>query len=144
MRMKLKKLLLVVSFLAGGICVFVLSPSAGAMDDAAKKPVPKTIALDPAATANVRLLGGPPETMTMRSGLVVLEPGKSDGTHTTDSYEEVLVVLEGEGKMVITGGPELTLKTNTMAYCPPQTEHNVTNTGTGPLRYVYIVAKGKP
>jgi mannose-6-phosphate isomerase-like protein (cupin superfamily) len=28
-------------------------------------------------------------------------------------------------------------------YCPPQTEHDVKNTGTGVLRYVHVVADAK-
>ena len=79
----------------------------------------------------------------MHSGLVVLEPGKAVGVHNTENYEEVVVVLDGVGKMVITDGPELNLKANTMAYCPPRTEHNVTNTGSTALRYIYIVANAE-
>jgi oxalate decarboxylase/phosphoglucose isomerase-like protein (cupin superfamily) len=28
-----------------------------------------------------------------------------------------------------------------IAYVPPDTRHNVFNTGTGPLRYLYIVSR---
>jgi len=106
-------------------------------------PSAKVIPIDPDATEYVRLLGGPPETVTMHSGLVVLEPGASVGVHNTENYEEVVVVLDGVGKMKITGGPELNLKASTMAYCPPRTEHNVTNTGSNTLRYIYIVANAE-
>jgi mannose-6-phosphate isomerase-like protein (cupin superfamily) len=122
------------------VCVLVLASVVGTTGAAGKKPPPKVITVDPNATEYTRLLGGPPETVTMRSGLVVLQPGKSVGKHNTEKYEEVLVVLQGVGKMVITNHVELSLKANTMAYCPPYTEHNVTNTGGGPLRYIYIVA----
>lgn len=91
----------------------------------------------------MRVLAGPPETVTMRSGLVVLTSGKSVGTHNTDNYEEVLVVLEGKGKMVITGGATLQLKSGAVAYCPPKTEHNVSCTGPGRLKYLYIVARAE-
>lgn len=120
------------------LCLFV--PISSATDSDTESPKPKLIILDPEAKEYMRLLGGPPETVTMRSGLVVLEPGNSVGTHNTENYEEVLVILEGIGRMVITDGPELSLKASTMAYCPPRTEHNVTNTGTGLMRYIYIVA----
>jgi len=74
---------------------------------------------------SMRLLGGSPEKVTMHSGLVVLEPGKSVGKHNTENYEEVLVVLEGAGEMMITGGPTLDLKGGSIGYCPPRTEHDV-------------------
>jgi len=104
---------------------------------------PKLISLDPGAKEYMRILGGPPETVTMRSGLVVLEPGTSVGKHNTKNYEEVLVVLEGGGEMMITDGPTLKLKAGSIAYCPPRTEHDVTCTGSAALKYVYIVANAE-
>jgi len=108
-----------------------------------KVPEPKLIPLDLNAKEYMRILGGPPETVTMHSGLVVLEPGKSVGKHNTKNYEEVLVVLEGAGEMMITGGPTLNLKGGSVAYCPPRTEHDVICTGSAKLKYVYIVANAE-
>lgn len=96
--------------------------------------------LDLTATDYQRLLAGPPETVTMHSGLVTLEPGHSVGAHSTGPKEEALVVLQGKGKLIITDGPELELEAPMMAYCPPRKEHNVINTGKKPLRYIFIVA----
>lgn len=103
-------------------------------------PQPKLIPLDFGTKEYMPILVGPPETVTMHSGLVVLEPGKSVGKHNTKNYEEVLVVLEGAGTMMITGGPTLDLKGGNVAYCPPRTEHDVICTGSATLKYVYIVA----
>jgi mannose-6-phosphate isomerase-like protein (cupin superfamily) len=102
------------------------------------------IHLDPGDTEYTRVLGGPPATHSMRSGYVVLGPGHSVGKHSTGEHEEVLVVFHGTGKMMITDGPELVLAPNTVAYCPPRTEHDVTNTGSQPLRYLYVVAAARP
>ena len=107
------------------------------------RPTPKTIPLDLAAQEYIRILSGPPETVTMRSGLVVLEPGKSVGIHSTEDCEEALVVFDGQGEMRTTGGPTLELRAGILAYCPPHTEHNVFNVGETPLRYLFIVAKAK-
>jgi len=76
----------------------------------------------------------------MRSGLVVLTPGKSVGKRSTEHNEELLIVLQGQGEMSFRDGSKLPVKANTALYCPPETEHNVTNTGTDPLAYVYVVA----
>lgn len=108
-----------------------------------KLPEPKLIPLDLGTKEYMRILGGPPETVTMHSGLVVLESGKSVGKHNTENYEEVLVVLEGAGEMKITGGPTLELRGGSIAYCPPRTEHDVICTGSAKLKYVYIVANAK-
>jgi mannose-6-phosphate isomerase-like protein (cupin superfamily) len=51
-----------------------------------------------------------------------------------------LVVFEKQGEMTFKDESKLPVKANSALYCPPETEHNVTNTGTGPLRYVYVVA----
>ena len=52
-------------------------------------------------------------------------------------------MLEGQGEMSFKDGSKLEVKANHALYCPPKTEHNVTNTGTALLRYVYIVASTK-
>lgn len=108
-----------------------------------KLPEPKLIQLDLDTKEYMRILGGPPETVTMHSGLVVLESGKSVGKHNTENYEEVLVVLEGAGEMKITGGPTLELRDGSIAYCPPRTEHDVICTGSAKLKYVYVVANAE-
>jgi len=88
-----------------------------------------------------QLLGGPPRTATMRAGLVVLQPAQAVGRHSTGDYEEALVVLEGQGELRLADGTTHLLVHPCLAYCPPATEHDVINTGSAPLRYVYVVAK---
>jgi mannose-6-phosphate isomerase-like protein (cupin superfamily) len=104
------------------------------------RPHAKVISLDSAGKGYVPVLAGPPESVTMQSGLVTLAPGKSVGTHTTGQHEELLVILEGRGEMTFADGSKLPVEGGHALYCPPETEHNVTNTGTGLLRYVYVVA----
>src|SRR5579862_1767381 len=99
-------------------------------------PVPKVVSLSGTAK-EVPILSGPPESAGMRSGRVLLAPGQSVGEHTTGDHEEVLVVLEGRGEMVLGGNQKLAVEGDHAIYCPPRTTHNVTNTGTAPLRYVY-------
>jgi quercetin dioxygenase-like cupin family protein len=112
-----------------------------AVQKSAAQPEPKVIKADLQGKDYVRLLGGPPETHSLRSGAVALQPGKTVGKHSTETYEEVVVVLEGEGAMLLSEGQELPLKVGTVAYCPPDTEHDVKNTGSTVLRYIYVVAK---
>jgi mannose-6-phosphate isomerase-like protein (cupin superfamily) len=107
-------------------------------------PAAKIIRLDPEGRDYLPLLSGPPETVTMRSGLVLLAPGKSVGKHSTVGHEEVLVVLEGTGEMLITGEASLPVVAGTAVYCPPHREHDVLNTGEGVLRYVFVVARALP
>ena len=120
--------------------LFFAALTVGAAGQGTTKPHPMAVNLDPAAKEYGQVLSGPPLTHTRVSGYVVLGPGRSVGKHSTESNEEVVVILDGKAKMTITGGPELTLQQRSVAYCPPHTEHDVTNVGSAPLRYLYVVA----
>lgn len=106
---------------------------------AAAPPAPKVVKLDTQGKGYLPILNGPPETVTMRSGLVALAPGKSVGSHSTGANEEMLVVLEGTGEFRLEQ-ESLALAGGTALYCPPGRTHDVVNTGSTVLRYVYITA----
>ncbi len=117
--------------------------AAAVVQKSAVQPAAKVIKADMQGKDYVRLLGGPPETFSLRSGAVALQPGKAVGKHSTEINEELIVVLEGEGALLLKEDQELPLKIGTVAYCPPNTEHDVKNTGSTVLRYIYVVAKAK-
>ena len=104
------------------------------------EPLPKTVLLDPGDLTYIRLLGGPPETRSIKAGLVTLSPGKSIGLHSTEANEEVIVPLAGCGELRIANHVSIALATNAIAYVPPQTEHDVINTGAANLKYIFIIA----
>ena len=116
------------------------APSATAQTGAPKLK-PRLIQLNSNAVDSMDIFKGPPETVTMRSGYMVLPPTKSVGRHSTRRNEEALIVLAGSGEMRIVNGPTLKLKPYCVAYCPPNTEHDVFNTGRETLRYIWLVAK---
>ncbi len=87
-----------------------------------------------------RLLEGTPQTCGMRSGRVYLEAGKSCGQHSTKDHEELLVFLAGEGVVHIGDDVDLKVGLGKVAYIPPRTLHDVENTGSEPLAYIYCVA----
>jgi mannose-6-phosphate isomerase-like protein (cupin superfamily) len=127
-------------FVAGFVVMVALCSGALLSQE---KPRARVVKLDSAGKHDTVLLGGPPETVTMRSGLVILQPGQTVGKHSTGTREEMLVILEGKGAMMFSDGLRLEVDPDHILYCPPQTEHDVTNTGSGVLRYVYIVASAK-
>jgi len=83
---------------------------------------------------------GEVQTAGMRSGFVRLAPGETVGWHTTGAHEEELVILRGKGEAEVEGRSGMPLGEGKIAYIPPETRHNVKNTGTAPLEYVYVVA----
>lgn len=82
---------------------------------------------------------GKPQTAGMKSGLVTVQQGESCGEHTTGNHEEMLVVLEGTGRLVLAGKSYLEISGGQAAYVPPDTFHDVRNMGGTFLKYVYIV-----
>jgi len=80
------------------------------------------------------------EGVRMRSGLVTLEPGKDCGWHSTDNYEELIICLAGAGEVETEGTGRRPITAGQYAYNPPDLRHNVFNTGTALMRYIYVVA----
>lgn len=87
-----------------------------------------------------KLLGGRPQTCGMRSGRVYLQPSQTCGRHSTEQHEEMLIFLAGRGTALI-GEQESPFEVGQgkISYIPPYTIHNVKNTGTEPLIYIYCV-----
>ena len=100
---------------------------------------PKTFRLE-CAGVDCPLLTGVPQTSGMRGGSVKLSPGQSVGWHSTGANEEALVILDGLGVANIEGSADVPLKEKMLAYIPPGTRHNVTNTGKETMEYVWVVA----
>ena len=107
--------------------------------EAAAKREPITFSLD-CAGGDCPLLKGAPQTSGMRGGSVRLKRGESVGWHSTGQNEEALTILSGSGAANIEGHADVPLHAKMLAYIPPGTRHNVTNTGTQVLEYVWVVA----
>ena len=86
-----------------------------------------------------RLLPGAPATYGMKSGRVYLEPGAECGEHSTKENEEQLVFLQGEGSAII-AEETMQVGRGKIVYIPPDTVHNIQNTGNEPLVYIFCVA----
>lgn len=120
----------------GGISLFGLHLVA---QEHAAKPKPLTFALD-CAGGDCPLLKGAPQTGGMRGGSVRLKPGEIVGWHSTGQNEEALTILQGSGAANIEGQADVPVHAQMLVYIPPDTRHNVTNTGNQILEYVWVVA----
>jgi mannose-6-phosphate isomerase-like protein (cupin superfamily) len=92
------------------------------------------------STEYQKLLDGQPQTCGMRAGRVYLKPGQTCGQHSTAGHEETLVFLSGQGELLIGEDKRLAVGQGKISYIPPNTVHDVKNTGTKPLVYIYCVA----
>jgi len=82
----------------------------------------------------------PPLSVKLRSGLVILPAGGAGERHSTESYEELIVILEGEA-VLLSEDREFPFSTGQVCYVPPYTEHTMRNSGTSVLKYIYVVTK---
>jgi quercetin dioxygenase-like cupin family protein len=84
-----------------------------------------------------------PRTVNMKSGFVTLEPGRCVGEHSTGAYEETLIILEGMGEIEAEGMARQRIARGQVVYVPPETKHNVSNSGNDLLRYISVVARAR-
>ena len=87
-----------------------------------------------------KLLDGSPQTYGMRSGRVYLTEGQACGQHSTKNHEEMLVFLSGRGELLIGNDNSFEIGRGKISYIPANTIHDVKNTGSEPLIYIYCVA----
>jgi mannose-6-phosphate isomerase-like protein (cupin superfamily) len=90
-----------------------------------------------------RLFSGDSGTCGIKSGHVILKEGEEIGEHSTNDLEEALVILKGKGRLVINKEEGLDFKDNAVLYVPPDTIHNVKNTGGGVLEYIFITSNAR-
>ena len=80
---------------------------------------------------------------SLKSGLVVLGKNESVGEHNTEDREEILIVIEGKGRIVIDGSLCFAFEEGEAIYVAPRTVHDIQNAGEIPLRYVYVTCPAK-
>lgn len=81
------------------------------------------------------------QSLKMQSGYVVLQPEEEVGSHNSDRYEELIIILEGEGVFEAEPIGRQSVSKGLIAYNPPGTQHNIINTGKSQLRYIFIVSE---
>jgi len=90
-----------------------------------------------------RLLGKAGEKKGFRSGFVALGPGESVGDHNTKNKEEAIIILDGKGMVCCGKRKRIEVAGSTFIYIPPNTAHNISNTGRKILKYVYVTSSTK-
>ncbi|MGB9697611.1 MAG: cupin domain-containing protein [Ignavibacteria bacterium] len=131
-------------FILTTIFFLVISQQAFSQDiEIGARAVPQIIIFNPESTNYQKIFDGEKDSVVFYSGVVTIAPNKAGHLHSTEIYEEMIVVLEGEGQVKITNNRNLDLKFGNVAYIPPNTEHQVFNTGIVNLKYIYIATKSK-
>jgi len=89
----------------------------------------------------LRLLGSKDKLSGLRAGLVTLKPKEAVGEHKTTNKEEVIIILKGSATICYGNNKKIKASQSTFVYIPPQTLHNVINSGRLMLRYVYVTVQ---
>jgi mannose-6-phosphate isomerase-like protein (cupin superfamily) len=105
-----------------------------------EKLVPKKIKLDSKERYTRLFSTKNGDALSLRCGHVTLQQDESIGEHNTENSEEVLVILRGKGELYVKGYEKLMFEKDTALYVPPNTIHNVRNTGKTALEYIFITS----
>jgi len=89
----------------------------------------------------LRLMGDSTKAKGLCSGLVTLRSQEAIGEHVTENKEEAIIILKGSAKIYFGKNKILKARQNSFVFIPPETVHNVENSGKRILQYVYITTK---
>lgn len=92
----------------------------------------------PARRRTQNLVGGasPIQATYFSMGMVALEAGGGQVPWHNQEQEEIYYIVEGEGEMCL-GDERQRVSTGQAVYIPPRVFHQLTNTGTAPMRMIY-------
>jgi mannose-6-phosphate isomerase-like protein (cupin superfamily) len=92
----------------------------------------------PARRRTQNLVGGasPIQAINFSMGHVTLEPHGGQVPWHNQDQEEIYFVIEGAGEMCL-GDEKTTLAAGQAVYIAPRVFHQLTNTGSSPLRMIY-------
>jgi mannose-6-phosphate isomerase-like protein (cupin superfamily) len=92
----------------------------------------------PARRRTQNLVGGasPIQASNFSLGHVTLEPNGGQVPWHNQEQEEIYFIVEGEGEMCL-GDERAMVHAGQAVYIPPQVFHQLTNTGSTPMRMLY-------
>lgn len=92
----------------------------------------------PARRRTRNLVGGasPIQASNFAMGLVILEPHGGQVPWHNQDQEEIYFILEGEGEVCL-GEERRAISTGQAVYIPHQIFHQLTNTGSTPMKMIY-------
>ena len=83
-----------------------------------------------------------PDSVPAATSTVVIYPEKGHDRHVHPDADEVLYVIEGEGRQTVDDGPEFTIRAGDAVWVPRATPHSTFNTGWRPLRLIATYTPG--
>jgi mannose-6-phosphate isomerase-like protein (cupin superfamily) len=92
----------------------------------------------PAGRLTQNLVGGasPIQASNFSLGHVTLDPDGGQVPWHNQDQEEIYLILEGSGEMCL-GDERMNVERGQAVYIPPRVFHQLTNTGSTPMRMIY-------
>jgi mannose-6-phosphate isomerase-like protein (cupin superfamily) len=92
----------------------------------------------PARRLTQNLVGGasPIQAVNFSLGHVILDPNGGQVPWHNQDQEEIYFIVEGEGEMCL-GNERTRVHSGHAVYIPPRVFHQLTNTGSTPMRMIY-------
>ncbi|MFL6353220.1 MAG: cupin domain-containing protein [Bryobacteraceae bacterium] len=92
----------------------------------------------PARRLTQNLVGGasPIQADSFSLGHVTLEPNGGQVPWHNQDQEEIYFIVEGQGEMCV-GDERTAIRAGQAVYIPPRVFHQLTNTGSSPIRMIY-------
>lgn len=83
------------------------------------------------------------EATNISVGMTILPPGETSSFHSHEAETETWVILSGEGEVVV-GEERASVGPETVILNPPGHKHQLVNSGTVPLRVLWIYTPPGP
>ncbi|MFV2172745.1 cupin domain-containing protein [Actinomadura sp. LOL_016] len=75
-------------------------------------------------------------------GEVIINPDRGHDRHEHPESDEILYIIEGEGRQTVGDGPEYPVRAGDAVWIPKGTPHSTFNTGWRPLRILATYTPG--
>jgi mannose-6-phosphate isomerase-like protein (cupin superfamily) len=132
-----------IAILIGMIFILPKSGHVQSQKENDQTPNPRIMSFNPDSNLNQSIFKGEKDSVVFYSGVVTLFPDSSAELHNSEIYEEMIITLEGEGELRVPNKGIFPVKFGKIALVPPNTDHQMLNTGTKNLKYIYIATKAK-
>jgi len=122
---------------AGALASFAIPMMAAKLPDMTRLPDSAKVTHEPFGDVHVYFDGPTDQLKSMTAGSLKLKAGMEPHPPHQHPEEEIMVVMEGSGEIVVDGkvtpaGP------GSMMYCAGHKLHGIRNTGTAPLLFYYF------
>jgi mannose-6-phosphate isomerase-like protein (cupin superfamily) len=84
-----------------------------------------------------------PQVSGLAVGMAIVDPGQSTDGHAHPTEQEMIFCVSGRGEITI-GSEKVAMQPDTLVLIPPGTPHQAVNTGSEPLKALWVFVPDGP